>query len=157
EHIGVVFLIGRDDVDEDLNLVLEAFGEERPNRAVDDARRENLAVARPAFTLDVAARDLARRVGALAVFDREREEREWTLIGTHRDGGEDHRVAELHEGGTGGLFGHAAGLDDELAARKRLLNALHHCLGAWKELSTNPRGMTIARAATIAPARQCSW
>ena len=45
EHVGVVLLVGRDDVDEDLDFVLEAFGEERADRAVDDAGREDLVVA----------------------------------------------------------------------------------------------------------------
>ncbi len=40
EHVGVVLLIRRDDVDEDLDFVLEAFGEERADRAVDDAAAE---------------------------------------------------------------------------------------------------------------------
>ena len=95
-------------------------------------RRENLGVARTAFALDVAAGDLAGGVGLFAVLDEEREEVERALGVAHRDGGEDHRVAERDESGAGGLLGHAAGLDDELASRERLLNALHHCFGAWK-------------------------
>ena len=49
------------------------------------------------------------------------------MVVAHRDGGEHHRVAELDECGSGGLLGHAARLDDELASRERFLNALHHC------------------------------
>ena len=37
EHVGVVLLVGRDDVDEHLDFVLEALGKERPDGAVDDA------------------------------------------------------------------------------------------------------------------------
>ena len=45
EHVGVILLVGGDDVDEDLDFVLEAFREERADRAVDDARREDLVIA----------------------------------------------------------------------------------------------------------------
>ena len=127
EHVGRVLLVGRDHVDEDLDFVLEAFGEERANRAVDDARREDLEVAGPPFALDVAARNLAGGVGLLAVLDEQREEVERALGVAHRDGGEHHRVAELDEGGTGGLLGHAAGLDDQTASGERLFYAMHHC------------------------------
>ena len=79
EHVGVVLLVGGDDVDEDLDFVLEALGEERADRAIDDARRENLGVARASFALDVAARNLAGGVGLLAVLDEEGEEVERAL------------------------------------------------------------------------------
>ena len=129
EHVGLVLLVGGDDVDEDLDLVLEAFGEERADGAVDDAAREDLLVARAALTLDEAARDLAGGVGLLLVLDGEREERERGLLVAHRDGREDHRVAELHEAGTGGLLGHAARLDDQGPARERPLDAIRIILG----------------------------
>ena len=48
ENVGVVLLVGGDDVDEDLDFVLEAFREERPDRAVDDAAdRISLSLGRP--------------------------------------------------------------------------------------------------------------
>ena len=58
---------------------------------------QDLVVARASFALDEAARDLAGGVGLLAVFDEEREEVERTLVVAHRDGREDHRVAERDE------------------------------------------------------------
>src|SRR5581483_2233572 len=96
--------------------------------------REELGVARTAFALDVAARDLPGGVRLLAVFDEQGEKVEGALRLADRHGGEHHRLAEGDDRGSGGLFGHAAGLDRELPPRERLLNALHHCLGAWNWL-----------------------
>ena len=92
QHVGVVLLVGRDDVAEHLHFVLEALGEQRADGAVDDPAAQDLAVARPAFALDEAARNLAGGVGLLLVLDRQREERERALVVAHRDGREDHRV-----------------------------------------------------------------
>ena len=39
EHVGVILLIGGDDIHEDLHFVLEPVGKEGPNGAVDDASR----------------------------------------------------------------------------------------------------------------------
>ena len=69
EHVGVVLLVGGDDVDEDLDFVLEAFREERADRAVDDAALQDLGVVRAAFALDEAAGDLAGGVGLFLVLD----------------------------------------------------------------------------------------
>ncbi len=52
----------------------EILGEQRPDRAIDLTRREDLLLARPPLPLEEAARDLAGRVGLLAVLDRQREE-----------------------------------------------------------------------------------
>jgi len=130
QHVGVVLLVRGDDVDEDLDLVLEAFGEQRPDRAVDDACRHDLVVVRTPLALDEAARDLPGGVRLLAVLDREREERQRALALAHRDRGEYHGVAVLDEGRTGRLLRHAPGLDDQLASGERTLHALHHCLVA---------------------------
>ena len=61
-------------VHEDLDFVLESLREERPDGAVDHAAGEDLLVRGPALALEEPARDLARGVGLLAIFDREREE-----------------------------------------------------------------------------------
>ncbi len=125
EDVGVVLLVGADHVDEDLHFVLEPLGEQRPDRAVDDAAGEDFLVAGAPFALDEAAGDLARRVCALLVLDRKREERQRALLVAHRDGGQDHGVAELDQRRSGGLLGHATRLDDQRAAGECLLNALH--------------------------------
>src|SRR6185437_16875041 len=93
QHVGVVFLVRRDDGDEDLRLVLVAFGEQRPDGPIDDSRRKDLCVLWTSLALDEAARDLARRVSLVAVFDREGEEWERAFLVAHRDGDENHRVA----------------------------------------------------------------
>jgi hypothetical protein len=126
EDVVVILLVGGEDVDDDLDFVLEAFREERPDGAVDDAAGEDLLVARAPFALDEAAGDLARGVGLFLVLDGEREEGQRALLVAHGDGGEDDGFAVGHERGPGGLLGHAPGLDDEGAAREGPLNAMHH-------------------------------
>ena len=59
---------------DDLGLVAEAGGEQRPDRPVDQARGQHLLLGRPAFALEEAARDLARGEGLLLVVDGQREE-----------------------------------------------------------------------------------
>ena len=56
-----------------LRFVQIPFGEQRPDRAVDQAAGEDFFFGRAAFALDKAARELARGVGVFAVIDRERE------------------------------------------------------------------------------------
>jgi len=75
QHVGVVLLVRREHVDENLDLVLEAFGKERADRAVGHPRREDLLVGRPPLALQKAAGDLAGGVALLAVFDGQRKER----------------------------------------------------------------------------------
>ena len=57
-----------------LHFVVEAVREQRPDRAVDEARGQRLLLGRPAFTLEEAARDASRGVGLLDVVDGEGEE-----------------------------------------------------------------------------------
>src|SRR5690606_21051315 len=57
-----------------LRVVLVAFHEERADRAVDQAGNARLVFARTAFTLEVAAGDLARSERLFLVVDGEREE-----------------------------------------------------------------------------------
>ena len=61
---------GRDDLD----FVEEAFGEQRADRAVDQARGQRFFFGRAAFALEEAAGDAARGVGLLDVVDGQREE-----------------------------------------------------------------------------------
>ena len=58
----------------DLGLAGVALGEERPQRAVDHARGEDLLLVRPALALEEAAGDLAAGVGVLAVVDGQGQE-----------------------------------------------------------------------------------
>ncbi len=125
EHVGVVFLVGRQHVDEDLDFVLEAFREQRPQRAVDHASREDLLVGGPALALQEAARDLAGGVGLFAIFDGQREIRQVGDLPGHRHGGQDDRFAVLYEARARGLFGQAARLEAEGTSRERPFNVLH--------------------------------
>ena len=64
----------RENGDDDLRVVLVAFGEERADRPVDQARDQRLALGRPALALEIAAGNAAGREGLLLVVDGEREE-----------------------------------------------------------------------------------
>ena len=59
---------------DDLRLVAIAFEEQRADRAVDQARGQDLLLARTAFALEEAAGDLAGGEGLLLVVDGQREE-----------------------------------------------------------------------------------
>ena len=128
QHVGVVFLIGRDDVDEDLDFVFESLRKQRTDGTVDDAAGQDFMIVGAALTLDETTRNLTGGVGLFLVLDGEREKWEGALIVTHRDGGEHHSLPELYHGGSGGLLGHATGLNDQLSSGEGPLNAMHHLL-----------------------------
>ena len=130
QHVGVILLVGRDDVDEHLHFVLESFREQRADRAVDDAARQDLVIVGTPFALDEAARDLAGGVRLLLVLYRQGEERERTLVLAHGNGGENHRLAELDDRGTRRLLRHTTGLDDQWATGERPLDSMHHLLNS---------------------------
>ena len=73
-----------EDGGDDLGLAAEALGEERADRAVDEARGQRLLLARPALALEEAAGDLARGEGLLLVVHGEREEVDARLFGAWR-------------------------------------------------------------------------
>ena len=129
QDVGVVLLIGGEHGDEDLDLVLEAFGEERPDAPVDESAGQDLLVGRPALALQESAGDLARGVGLLAIFDGEGEERQGGDVGRDGDGGEEHGIAELHQRGARGLLRQAAGLDHETAPGEILFDPLYGHVG----------------------------
>jgi hypothetical protein len=87
--------------------------------------RIDLVVRWARLALDEAAGDLPRGVGLLAVLDRQREERKRTLVLADGDRRDDHGLAELDDGGPGGLLRHSARLDDETAAGEDAFGALH--------------------------------
>jgi hypothetical protein len=111
-HVCVILLIGRDHIDKDLDFVLESFREKLANLSVDDARLEDFRIGGPAFSLDEAAGNLARRVGLVLVLYEEREEWEGTFGVTDRYCRENHRLAKLDQCGSCCLLRHAACLDD---------------------------------------------
>ena len=102
--IGIDFRIDRQRRDDDVDVVTEAFGEQRPDRPVDEARGQRRLLGRTALALDETARDLARGVHPLFVIDREGEEFDaFSWIRTGGDGGENAGVAVTHKYGAAGL------------------------------------------------------
>ncbi|MNY37712.1 hypothetical protein D3C86_1722940 [compost metagenome] len=98
--------------DDDLRLVLVAIGKQRADRAVDEARNQGFLLARTAFALEIAARDLAGGEVFFLVVHGQREEVLARLgrLGAD-DGGEQHGLAQGGEHGAIGLAGHLAGLE----------------------------------------------
>ena len=73
-HVRRVLAVGRQHGRDDLRLVAVLLGEERPDRAVDEAADEHLAIREARFALEEAAGNLARRGGLLDEIHRQREE-----------------------------------------------------------------------------------
>ena len=98
----------------DLDFIEEAVGEQRADRAIDEARGERLFFRGPAFTLEEATGDAARGVGLLDVVDGQREE---VLAGDRFLGGhggdEDDGVAHRDDDRGAGLAGDFAGFDGD--------------------------------------------
>src|SRR5262249_38501462 len=117
DDIGIILEIVAEDRADDLRLVEEAGGEERPDRPVDEARDQRLLLGGAPFALEKAAGNLAGGEGLLLVIDGEREEILPRLCGFGRDRGAEHRRAAIcrHHGAIG-LAGDLAGLQNEAAA-----------------------------------------
>jgi hypothetical protein len=95
----------------DLRLLAPAFGEQRPHRAVDEARHQHLAVREPPLALEEAAGDLAGGRGLLDEVHGERQEVD-ALTRLRGDAGDEHHgVAVGDDHRPRGLLGHAAGLE----------------------------------------------
>ena len=89
----------------DLDVVLVALGEQRPDRPVGQAGGEDRGLGRARLALDEAARDLARGVHPLLEVDREREEVEAGPRIRAVGRAEDHRVAVANGDGAAGEQG----------------------------------------------------
>ena len=113
---------GRDD----LNFVVETFGKQRANRAINQARRERLFLAWAAFALEETAGDFACSVGLFLIVDGQREEVLAFFNGCLRDGRNEHDgVAVANEHGGIGLTANFAGLKGE--GMCAILNGLSGC------------------------------
>jgi hypothetical protein len=111
------------------SAALAPLREQRAQRAVDQARGERLELARAAFTLEEAARDLAGGVGLLDVVDGQREEVLARLgLGLGHHGGKDHGVLDVDEHRAAGLASDLAGLqrDAVLAPLEGLGDFVEH-------------------------------
>ena len=115
--IGIVFQVVGQDLRHHQGFVAIAVGEQRTDRAVDQARDQGLALGQAALALEIAARDLAGGVIAFLVIHGEREEVH-ALFGVGRaDHGGQHdgfTIGGQHR--TIGLAGNLAGLKGQLAA-----------------------------------------
>ncbi len=99
----------------ELGLIAPALGEQRADRAVDQARGERRLLPRAALALEERAGDLPGGVHPLLDIDGEREKVHVAEI--PRGGGtQDHGVARADDDGAGGLFGQLAGLERDLFA-----------------------------------------
>ena len=92
--------------------MIETFGEQRADGAVDQAAGEDFFFALLAFALEKAAGDFACGVGALEIIDSQREE---VLTGFHffigGNGHQNHGVAHRHFHRRSGLAGDFAGFE----------------------------------------------
>ncbi len=112
----VLHVVGEDGGD-DLRLVLEARGEQRADRPVDEPRGERLLLSRASLALEIAAGDLARSEGLFLVVDGQREEVDSRLLLLGGDdGGENARRAIGGKHGAVSLAGNAPGLEPEGAS-----------------------------------------
>ena len=117
QHIGIVIGVGGEDEGDDLRLAFEAFGEHRPDGAVDLATGEHFAFAHAAFALDEAAGEASASVGVFAVVNGEREKIDaFAGIGIGGGGGEDNVIAQANDGRALGLLGEFSGFERDLFA-----------------------------------------
>ena len=130
-NIGIDLRIARQHRQHHLDFVHEAFGEQRTDRPVDQARGQGLLLGGAPFALEEAAWDAPGSIELLEVIDREREERltRLRLAGRH-DGGEHHGVAHGDDDRAAGLAGDLAGFqgDRMLAPLECLLGYFEHVL-----------------------------
>ncbi len=117
ENVGIGLHVVAEHGDDHLRVAAEIIGEQRADRAIDQARGERLLVGEPAFALQEAAGNAAGRERLFLVVHGERKE---ILAGFCRlggdDGGEHGGLAPGGEHGAVGLAGDAAGFERQLAA-----------------------------------------
>ncbi len=131
DDVGIVLQIVRQHGDDDLRVAAPAVGEQRTDRAVDQARDQRLLFGRTAFALEIAAGNAAGGVVFFLVVDGEREEVDAFLRLLGRDdGGEHGGLAVGGEHGAVGLARDLAGLEDELAPAPIEFNSMdiEHCV-----------------------------
>ena len=118
QDVGIVLLVGREDRQDDLDVVVVALREERANRPVGEAHGQDGRLRRARLALDESAGDLARGVHPLLVVDGEREEVGALARLLGGDGGrQDDAVAIADDDRAVGLLGELAGLHaEDLAA-----------------------------------------
>ena len=130
QDVRIVLEIVRQRGDDDLRFAAPAIGEQRTDRAIDQAGNQGFLFGRTAFTLEVAARNAAGGVIFFLVVDGQRQEVDAfaRLLGGD-DGGENGGVAVAGEHGAVGLTRDAAGFEDERTPTPIEFNAMNfkHC------------------------------
>ena len=127
--IRIDFRIHRHDGRDDLHVVIEAIGEQRSERTVDETRGQRLLFRRPPFAAEESAGNLARGVGLFLVVDRQREKVLARLRLLGGDRGDQHdAVVQAHHHRTAGLAGDLAGFERQrmTAIGNRLLDVFLH-------------------------------
>ena len=131
DDVGIVLQIVRQHGDDDLRVAAPAVGEQRTDRAIDQARGQRVFLGRAALALEIAARDAAGGVIFFGVVDGERQEVDAFLRRLGRDDGGDHRgLAIGGEDCAVGLARYPAGLEGELAPAPIEFNSMdiEHCV-----------------------------
>ncbi len=114
QHIGIVLLVRRPELPDDLRFKRPAVGEQRSQRPIDHPRGQHLLLVGTALAAEEAAGDLAGGVRVLSIVHRQRQEIDADPRRLGRDGGhQDHRVAVAHHDGSVGLFGQMAGFETQ--------------------------------------------
>ncbi len=135
EDVGAVLLVVRHGGHDDLGVAAPAVGEQRADRAVDQARHQRFALARPSLALEIAAGNAARGEELFLVVAGQRQEIDAFLRLLRRDdGGEHGGLAIGGDDGAIGLARYPAGFENELApAPIELLtmNVEHLCFLSW--------------------------
>ena len=110
DDVGIVLLIVREHGDDDLGVAAPAFGEQRTDRTIDQARGQRVLFRRAAFALEIAAGNAAGRVVFLGVIDGQRQEVDagFRLLGGD-DGREHGGLAVSGDDGAVGLTRDLAG------------------------------------------------
>ncbi len=129
-HVGQVVHLGRQRHGDHLDFVAHPLGEQRAQRPVDQAGRQDRLFAGAAAALDEAAGDLADGVLALFVVAGEGEEvQPGAYLGVHGGRGQDDGVAAADQDRPVGLLGEAAGLEgNDPPVGQRHLNGMWHIL-----------------------------
>ncbi len=116
ENVRIVLHVVAEYGGDDLGVAAEIVGEQRPDRAVDQARGQRLLVGHAPFALEIAAGDAPRREGLFLIVNREREEIDARFGRLHGDHGRQNSgFAPAGEHRAVGLPRNAAGFENELA------------------------------------------
>ncbi len=139
EDVGIVLLVGGEDREDDLDVVLVAVREERADWAIGQAGGEDRRLGRARLTLDEATRDLSGGVHPLLEVDREREEVEPGARVRAVRCAEHERIAVTDGDGAAREQGKLAGLDGQRPTSEFGRDS------DWHQSSKGRGGRTVAR------------